>query len=59
MKIYCLKCKIKTDTSYITKTRTKNNRNLIIGTCSKCGNKKSVFRVGSTRNNSRHRFQFE
>ena len=44
MKIYCLKCKMKTDTSGdITKTRTKNNRNLIRGTCSICGNKKSVF----------------
>ena len=43
MRIYCLKCKIKTDSSDITKTRTKNNRNLIRGTCSKCGNKKSVF----------------
>ena len=29
MKIYCLKCKIKTDTEDLTKTRTKNNRNLI------------------------------
>ena len=43
MKIYCLKCRIKTDTEDITKTRTKNNRNLIRGTCSNCGNKKSVF----------------
>jgi hypothetical protein len=43
MRIYCLKCKIKTDTSNITKTRTNNNRNLIRGTCSNCGNKKSVF----------------
>ena len=43
MRIYCLKCKIKTDTSDITRTKTKNNRNLIRGTCSKCGNKKSVF----------------
>ena len=31
IKIYCLKCKIKTDTNAITKTKTKNNRNLIRG----------------------------
>ena len=43
MRIYCLKCKIKTDSSDITKTRTTNNRNLIRGTCLNCGNKKSVF----------------
>ena len=43
MRIYCLKCKIKTDTRDITKTRTKNIRNLIRGTCLNCGNKKSVF----------------
>ena len=43
MRIYCLKCKIETDTSDITKTRTQNNRNLIRGTCLNCGNKKSVF----------------
>ena len=43
MRIYCLKCKIKTDTSNITETRTNNNRKLIIGTCSNCGNEKSVF----------------
>ena len=43
IKIYCLKCKIKTDTNDITRTKTKNNRNLIRGTCSICGNNKSVF----------------
>ena len=43
MKIYCLKCKIKTDTDDITKTMTKNNRNLIRGTCLICGTNKSVF----------------
>ena len=42
-KIYCLKCKIKTDTENITRTRTKHNRNLIRGICSICGNNKSVF----------------
>ena len=42
-KIYCLKCKIKTDTKDITRTRTKNDRNLIRGTCLICGNDKSVF----------------
>ena len=45
-KIYCLKCKIKTDTNAITKTKTKNNRNLIRGICSICGNNKSVFVSG-------------
>ena len=43
MRIYCLKCKIKTDTSDITKTMTKNNRNLIRGKSLNCGNEKSVF----------------
>ena len=46
IKIYCLKCKIKTDTNDITRTKTKNNRNLIRGNCSICGNNKSVFVSG-------------
>ena len=43
IKIYCLKCKIKTDTNNIMRTKTENNQNLIKGTCSICGNNKSVF----------------
>ena len=39
MRIYCLKCKTKTDTSDITKTWTRNNRNLIRGICLNCGMK--------------------
>ena len=42
MRIYYLKCKTKTNTYDITKTRTKNNRNLTEGTCSICVNKKSL-----------------
>ena len=38
-----MRCKTKTYTSDITKTRTKNNSTLIRGTCSICGNEKSVF----------------
>jgi RNase P subunit RPR2 len=42
-KIYCLKCKKKTDTTNYKKTKTKNNRNIIKGTCKICGTKKSLF----------------
>ena len=42
MRIYCLECRIKTDSNNITMKKTKNNRNLIKGTCSICGNNISV-----------------
>lgn len=41
--IYCLKCKKKTDTNNITQKKTKNNRNMIQGTCVVCNTKKSKF----------------
>jgi len=43
MQIYCLKCKIETETTYMTESKTKNNRNIRKGVCSTCGRNKSVF----------------
>lgn len=42
MKIYCVKCKDKTDTKNYHKVL-KNNRNMGKGICVKCGTKKNVF----------------
>lgn len=43
MKIYCMKCKQKTDTVNDHKAKTKNGRNCVKGNCKVCGTKKSVF----------------
>jgi len=43
MQIYCLKCKVKTDTTNVTESKTKNNRYITKGVCSLCGRNKSVF----------------
>ena len=42
-KIYCLKCKKKTDTNDIKMVSTKNDRFLVKGYCVECGGKKSNF----------------
>ena len=47
MIIYCLKCKQKTETLVGVELKSSNGRNMIKGTCSICGNKKSVL-VSST-----------
>ena len=41
--MYCLKCKQKTDTLAGVELKSSNGRNMIKGTCSICGTKKSVF----------------
>ena len=41
--IYCLRCKKKTDTNNITQKKTKDNRNMVQGTCVVCNTKKSKF----------------
>ena len=43
MIIYCLKCKQKTETMASVEMKSINGRNMIKGTCSVCGTKKSVF----------------
>ena len=43
MKIYCLKCKTKTETNSTIQSKTKNNRDVVKGVCSVCGKNKSVF----------------
>ena len=43
MIIYCFKCKLKTETLDSIKKTSSNGRNMIKGTCSVCGTKKSVF----------------
>ena len=43
MIIYCLKCKQKTETLASVEMKSINGRNMIKGTCSVCGTKKSVF----------------
>ena len=43
MPLYCLKCKMETETTEMTGTRTKNNRKIMRGVCSICGRNKSVF----------------
>ena len=43
MIIYCFKCKLKTETLDGVELKTSNGRNMIIGICSVCGTKKSVF----------------
>jgi len=43
MQIYCLKCKVKTETTNVTESKTKNNRYITKGVCSLCGRNKSVF----------------
>ena len=43
MQIYCLKCKVKTGTTNVTESKTKNNRYITKGVCSLCGRNKSVF----------------
>ena len=43
MQIYCLKCKVKTETTNVTESKTKNNRYITKDVCSLCGRNKSVF----------------
>ena len=43
MIIYCLKCKQKTETIDQMEVQSKNSREMIKGSCSICGTKKSVF----------------
>lgn len=43
MKMYCVRCRQKTESKNITKVITKNNRNMLKGICSICGCKKSSF----------------
>ena len=43
MIIYCFKCKLKTETLDVIEKTSSNGRNMIKGTCSVCGTKKSVF----------------
>ena len=43
MIIYCFKCKQKTETLAGVELKSSNGRNMIKGTCSVCGTKKSVF----------------
>lgn len=41
MKIFCVKCKTKTDTSKLTHTTAKNGRAMVKGVCDVCGGKKA------------------
>ena len=43
MNIYCIKCKIKTNTANIERSTDIKNRNIIKGTCEICNSKKSQF----------------
>src|SRR5271155_1498526 len=43
MNIYCIKCKIKTNTLNIERSTDNKNRNIIKGTCEICNSKKSQF----------------
>ena len=43
MIIYCFKCKQKTETLAGVELKSSKDRNMIKGTCSICGTKKSVF----------------
>ena len=43
MNIYCIKCKIKTNTANIERNRDIKNRNIIKGICEICNSKKSQF----------------
>lgn len=43
MLIFCVRCKSKTETKNPTNSTSKNGRNMIKGTCSKCGTKKCQF----------------
>ena len=43
MELYCVKCKQKTDTNKLEKTKTKNNRDAIHGYCEKCNTHKYMF----------------
>ena len=42
-KIYCLKCKTKTDTLEIEQSKSRNNRLMLQGKCALCGTTKSRF----------------
>ncbi len=41
--MYCVKCRAKTDSTDIHHVITKNNRQMMKGTCTQCGCKKSQF----------------
>ena len=47
MKIYCLKCKTKTETNSTIQSKSKNNRDIVKGVCSVCGMNKSIFVRGT------------
>ena len=53
MIIYCLRCKHKTDTLDGFEVKSSNGRNMIKGTCSVCGTKKSVFLSSKDRESAR------
>ena len=40
---YCVKCKTKTNTVRISKSKTRNNRTILKGVCSNCGGTKTTF----------------
>jgi Domain of unknown function (DUF5679)/Phospholipase A2-like domain len=43
MLMYCVRCKLKTDSINVTQTLTSNNRKMLKSICSVCGSKKSTF----------------
>lgn len=43
MKIYCVKCKEKTETLQAVRAISKNNKKMIKGLCSQCGKQKQQF----------------
>ena len=53
MIIYCSRCKHKTDTLDGFEVKSSNGRNMIKGTCSVCGTKKSVFLSSKDRESAR------
>ena len=53
MIIYCLRCKHKTDALDGFEVKSSNGRNMIKGTCSVCGTKKSVFLSSKDRESAR------
>jgi len=46
--MYCVKCKQKTQTKYISEAVSKNKRKMLKGVCIVCGSKKSTFVKGSS-----------
>ena len=59
MIIYCFKCKQKTETLAGVELKSSKGRDMIKGTCSICGTKKSVFSIIDSSKASGKRFRFE